>query len=127
MGEISGAARNKGILFILFWLFSFPHLPFASAYSESFFDLHAFINLPSSFLLFQCLSPCCYVFSNIFLFLTFLCALVAGGHVSISPLFTSISHPFFSSSPLQFISLVSIHQGGRASCCPTVHVCSPTP
>lgn len=69
------------------------------------------------FFCFQCLSPCCQFFSSVFL-LT-LCSLPSRlGVICLSLPFPPPSLSFFSSSSLQFISLVSNSIGGHPFCCP---------
>ena len=139
MGEISGAARNKGVfgsLFVCcippcFWFFSllfvfsfcallvlnvspyplFILFPFLASISLSSFWL-SLLHLPLFFLLFGFLSPCYQFFSSVVSFNSFLSALLAGCHLPVSPLCISISISI-PSSPFVFFSLFLwwVHSG----------------
>lgn len=150
MGEISGAARNKGIfvslfvcsMFLLFHFFHFPVCVFFLCvflmsllilyfpwFPKSFFVLSLTFTPQSSSLFFCFFSHHAAgsfpVFSfNSYLSLPSWLGVTCPSLLSLSPS-PSLLLPSVFSSSLQFISLVSIQRGGRPSCCPTVHVCSP--
>lgn len=137
MGEISGAARNKGAFdllfappfcFVFFYRLCSAYLkisPYSVFYLSSFFFL--LLHLP--LFLFVQFSLTMLFFSSVFL-LTLSSLPSRLGVTCPSPLSSSpsllLQYIFSSSSSLQFISLVSTQQGGRPSRCPTVHVHSPT-
>lgn len=158
MGEIGGAARNKGMFASLFVCSTPPYICYFTVGTFSclcFFFSVLCLFLMSLLILYYfgfplsshslwlsllrlplVLSFVLFSLSLTMLPVLFQCFLLTLSSLPswlgvtcpsvLSPSPSLLLHPSFPPPPLQFISLVSIQRGGRPSCCPTVHVCSPT-